>query len=407
MTVKQRQVFYIHGFDPRGASHYHRLYRSQAAQQAPVNGLHINVSARRRNSSHHHQWQLSTAHTQSQYHYLGWDDIVRQHWGKGWRQIISDFYCFFMLYIANGNVIKFAKASRQQLIAGLYPALYLLLGISVSGLLAYRGASIAYHSLPPSHALPSVAAYGLSLITAVLILLISLHGVKKVGSKLAVFWLQRIYAFSGKWAQGTIPELDTRSQQFAEHIIRAINNPENDEIVIIAHSVGTMMVIPTLAQVLSALPQTHLSNNKASNKPGNENFANQRVVLITLGQCIPLISFQPKATQFRAQLQQLGQDPRLTWLDYTAPTDGACFPLLDPITSCGLTKAPHAGPRLLSPRFFTLYHAARYKKLRRAWYTMHFLYLMATDKPGPYDFFAFTAGPKRVVDHINAPFREL
>lgn len=392
MTVKQRQVFYIHGFDPRGASHYHRLYRSQAAQQAPVNGLHIDVSARQRNSNHHHQWQLSTAHTQSQYHYLGWDDIVRRHWGKGWRQIISDFCCFFMLYIANGNVIKFAKASRQQLLAGFYPALYLLLGISVSAMLAYHGAHFSYHSLDSINTLPAVMTYGLSAITGILIALISMHTVKKMGSKLAVFWLQRIYAFSGKWAQGTLPELETRSQQFAEHIIRAIKQSENDEIVIIAHSVGTMLAVPTLAQVLNALP------GKSS---GNKSLNNQRVVLITLGQCIPLLSFQPKATRFRAQLQQLGQDPRLTWLDYTAPTDGACFPLLDPITSCGLTRADNAGPQLLSPRFFTLYDAARYKKLRRAWYTMHFLYLMATDKSGPYDFFAFTAGPKRVMNHIK------
>ncbi|GHA12269.1 hypothetical protein [Oceanisphaera arctica] len=383
MTVKQRQVFYIHGFDPRGAGHYHRLYSTQSAQQAAVNGLDIAVSRRHRRSAHCHHWQLSTPHTQTDYCYLGWDDLVRQHWSKDWRQIISDLYVVMLAYLASGNVFTFARASYKQMMTGFYPLIYILLGVSGSATL-----SCFITTLLPLTALPDAGQYSLQLLAGMLVFGLCLQGVKKLGDRLAVFWLLRIYAFSARWADDKIPHLNERTEHFADHIIKAIQNPDNDEVVIIAHSVGTMMVVPALARALAALPDGHV-------------FANQRVVLITLGQCIPLVSFQPGAHEFRAALAQLGQDPRLLWLDYTAPTDGACFPLLDPLTSCGLTRTPHAGPRLLSPRFFTLYHPARYKKLRRSWYTMHFLYLMATDKAGPYDFFAFTAGPRPVARHIE------
>ncbi|MBM7457047.1 hypothetical protein HNR62_002949 [Oceanisphaera litoralis] len=383
MTVKQRQVFYIHGFDPRGAGHYHRLYSTQSAQQASVNGLDIAVSRRHRRSAHCHHWQLSTPHTQTDYHYLGWDDIIRRHWARGWAAIFGDMLRFLWVYIFSGRVIRFARASRKQLIAGLYPAAYILLSLTLGA-----SAAITLCDLLPWQKLPAPAQTPLQVVLILLVFGLWMQGCKRLGDRLAVFWLLRIYAFSAKWADNQVPQLTERTEHFADDITKAIQNPNNDEVVIIAHSVGTMVVVPALAKALAALP-------------GDDAFANQRVVLITLGHCIPLVSFQPGAHDFRAQLQQLGQDPRLLWLDYTAPTDGACFPLLDPVTSCGLTRGPQAGPRLLSPRFFTLYHPARYKKLRRAWYTTHFLYLMATDKPGPYDFFAFTAGPKPVVQHIE------
>ncbi|WP_375055673.1 hypothetical protein [Zobellella sp. DQSA1] len=385
MTVKQRQVLYIHGFDPRGAGHYHGLYRTQSQRQTKVNGLEISVSRRRRRSKHSHHWQLNTQRTETDYCFLGWDDIIRGLWARGWPEIISDLFCFLWAYILTGRFFVFARASHKQLIAGFYPVLYILFGMGAGLALALASA----RHLPVS-LLPGWSHYPLQGLVLLAVFWLCMQGIKRLGDRLAVFWLLRIYAFSAKWAKGKIPGLDERIDHFANDISAAIQNRNNDEVVIIAHSVGTMVVVPAMAQALAKLDDPTL-------------FANRRVVLITLGECIPLISFQTNAHDFRTALEQLGQDPRLLWLDYTAPTDGACFPLLDPVTSCGLQRAPNAGPRLLSPRFFTLYERGRYQKLRRAWYTMHFLYLMATDNPGPYDFFAFTAGPEGIAQRLKEP----
>ncbi|WMC09206.1 hypothetical protein PU634_08685 [Oceanimonas pelagia] len=333
------------------------------------------MSNRSRDSAHTHYWQLNTEHTQSRYSYLGWDDIVRRHWARGWLAILGDLVCFLQAYVFSGKVVRFAKASPKQLMAGLYPAVYLLLCLLLSGWLATHSAG----QLPWAYA---------QLPAGLVLFLLLMHASKHLGNKLAVFWLLRIYAFSARWAKGQISELGPRIDRFAEQMANAINDDTNDEVVVIAHSVGTMVVVPALAQALQKIHSP-------------EKLANQRVVLITLGHCIPLLSFHAAAADFRASLQCLGQNEQLLWLDYTAPTDGACFPLLNPVTSCGQRCAPNAGPHLLSPRFFTLYRPARYKKLRRAWYTMHFLYLMATDKPGPYDFFAFTAGPEAISSQLK------
>ncbi|WP_116473347.1 hypothetical protein [Zobellella maritima] len=383
MTIKQRQVFYISGFDPRGAGHYHRLYKSQAAKQAGANGLDIEVSRRIRLSSHLHQWRLDTRDTHSRYNFLSWDDIIRANWARGWPAIVTDFcYCLWV-YIATGRILVFARASRKQMLAGLYPVFFILLALATSGYLGYL--TFVLFPLP---VLPGWLDSGLRCLVAMLFLWAAMAGFKHLGNKLAVFWLLRIYAFSAKWANGDIPGLDQRISVFSDEIIRAIEDTDNQEVVIIAHSVGTMLAVPVMSLVL-----THIQDKPL--------FKDHRVILITLGHCIPLLSFQPRATPFRHALQRLAQDPRLLWLDYSAPTDGACFPLLDPVTSCGLIRTREAGPRILSPRFFTLYHAAHYKRLSRAWYAMHFLYLMATDKAGPYDFFAFTAGPERIAARLE------
>jgi hypothetical protein len=55
-----------------------------------------------------------------------------------------------------------------------------------------------------------------------------------------------------------------------------------------------------------------------------------------------------------------------------------------------------AGPRMISARFFKLYSQKTYASLRRRWRAIHFLYLMAGEKIGEYDYFAFTAGPLRM-----------
>lgn len=386
MTVKQRQVFYISGFDPRGAGHYHALYTSQAARQAEGHGPEIRVSRRRRVSAHRHQWQLDTRHTRSLYNFLSWDDIVRANWARGWPAIFTDLcYCLWT-YIATGRILAFARASRKQMLAGFYPVCFVFLALAVSGYLGY----LAFTLLPSSAALPLWLDRGIPIGGGLLTALAAMTGCRRLGNRLAVFWLLRIYAFSAKWASGNITGLDERVAAFADDIGQAIQDSDNEEVVVIAHSVGTLLVIPVMARVLARSGDDTL-------------FANRRVVLITLGHCIPLLSFQPGALRFRQALQRLGQDTRLLWLDYTAPTDGACFPLLDPVTSCGLERAREAGPQILSPRFFTLYHAARYRQLRRAWYAMHFLYLMATDKAGPYDFFAFTAGPERIAARLDIP----
>ena len=56
-------------------------------------------------------------------------------------------------------------------------------------------------------------------------------------------------------------------------------------------------------------------------------------------------------------------------------------------------------PRYLSPRFHTLYTKETYASLSRDKYLAHFLYLMATELEGNYNFIKMTAGDRRLCDY--------
>ena len=56
------------------------------------------------------------------------------------------------------------------------------------------------------------------------------------------------------------------------------------------------------------------------------------------------------------------------------------------------------GPLVLSAAFTRTLSPERQRKLRGRWFRLHFQYLCAFDRPGDYDYFAITAGPRRLAD---------
>ena len=50
-TVSRRCVFYVSGFDPKGAAHYHGLYREESAHQCNAEGYTRTVGPRKRDAA--------------------------------------------------------------------------------------------------------------------------------------------------------------------------------------------------------------------------------------------------------------------------------------------------------------------------------------------------------------------
>lgn len=362
--VARRHVFYLSGFDPRGARHYHQLYKTESALQQHVNGLDFNVSSRRKIDEFAHGWQVKADGVETQVEFLSWDDIIRRAWRPGMTGVLRDLGYFIRHYIATGLIWKFGRTSWHRLVAGFYPVVWVFLSFALAVALLARAEGFR------------------SLILATALSFLLLKGAFMLGEKLAAFWLLRIYVFSTKWADGQIGGIDARLEAFSRRVLSALREGKPDEVMIVSHSVGTMLAVSVAAKVLRGMGQ------------------GQKLSFVTLGECIPLMSFQKNAAAYRGDLQEIARDKRLLWADYTAPADGACFPLLDPVAASGLEASQGAGPRLLSPRFFKLYSKRNYRRLRFNWYKMHFLYLMSTDHAGDYDYFAMTAGPQSLAARL-------
>ncbi|EPV6668134.1 DUF829 domain-containing protein [Campylobacter lari] len=371
---QKRDVFYIAGYDPRGYRHYYAMFKKNLAEQNTLLNYDYTLSKAQVNT--YAFWQIQTPHTSTSYTFLSWNDIVKKNWSEGIKDALSDCYSFFRIYTITGLFLKFGKESPHQLITGYYPFFYVLLSLIFTLFCAFG--SLFY--LQNFHIVLGILVFILSLVFLPKMLY-------KLGKKLAVFWIARICSFCANWEKNSQGELELRMDDFARVIFEKLKENANDknyELILSAHSVGTVLCINVLAKVLRQCEKENIS------------FENLKV--LTLGECIPLVSYQKKSFEFRKDLEYLGSK-NLIWYDFTSIIDGACFAQVDFIRTSGV-KAQFS-PKYLSAKFHTLYKNKDYKKIKKDKYKAHFLYLFATQIQGVYNFFEFIIGKNKLEEKIK------
>jgi pimeloyl-ACP methyl ester carboxylesterase len=377
--VASRRVYYISGFDPRGAAYYHRLYREQAALQGRVNGLDIVVGGRERVDDTVARWTIDATsedrRIHTTYEFLRWDDVVRDNWLRGELRLVLATLRTFWIYISSGVLRKVLQSAWPTFITTIYPPLFLLAVISCAAGIAVGLLLILPLWLGGPAAV--LAFYALILLG------------RRIEAHNNAYWLLRLYTFFVNQASDRVPALESRLDEFAERILARIRQAQDDEILIVGHSTGAQLAVSLLARMLRSTP------GLGSHGP--------RVALLTLGECIPMLSLLPGARACRDDLALVAAASALDWLDVTAPPDGACFALIDPVALSGITRAPGQAvkPTLVSPRFHAWFTPHEYARIRRDRLRIHFQYLMAAAIPGDYDYFAITAGPESLAERYR------
>ena len=386
--VRRRTVFYIGGFDPKGAAHYHALYKDEAAKQAEVSGLTINVGKRQKSALGNAFWQLEApgpdGAVQSRYEVMRWDDIVRQNWPRNQARLVWDMLKTTALNLRTGALWHMFKLSWPPVVALVAPVALLLAVMLGAPLLAWGMFAASQGAGALGAGTAATATLAGALWTGF-----------KVQQKYSMLWMMRSYAFTAQQAQGQVPVLDKRLIEHARTLLEVVSTGDNDEVLLVAHSSGSIMAAIVLAKALQMDPTLGRGSNPTTT-----------VSLLTLGQWIPLLGCLPQASGFRADLQRLASAENVDWIDFGAPPDGCCFALVDPVAACGVVPAaPHADrPKLLSPRFADMFGASVYAALRRDRFRIHFQYLMASERAVPYDFFAITAGHQTLAQRFaNLP----
>ncbi|CAN5218073.1 hypothetical protein BH10PSE7_BH10PSE7_04560 [soil metagenome] len=377
--VRRRHVFYMSGYDPKGAAWYYQTFATEAAKQASVSGYSIAVGARTRSGRHIARWPVQydgeDGQTETVYDFLKWDDIMRRHWPRG------DFYLIWVMArtygrgIANKTLYNVLKTSWPSFIAGAFPAVFIFLLLLKAIAWGWVAALIVHFA---------IGGWGIAgTIAGLLVAGLTLrYGMRWLERFFGTHWLLRIYAFNQLQARRAVPGLDERLDHFAERIVEAARANDTDEILVIGHSTGAQGAVTVLARALERDPDLARRGPVVS--------------FITLGGSIPMLAWQPEAQWFRDDLKRLGEEKAIPWIDVTTAQDGATFTMCDPLVLAGLADPSRHGerPKLLSTRLFDLLTPQTFKKIRRNWYKVHFQYLMAGERPADYDFFAISAGPR-------------
>lgn len=392
-AVRQRRVLFVSGFDPQGHLRYYPLYRDEAAKQCSTSGHRLALGNRRADGPHRQTWQIdATVDGQdctTTYDFLRWDDIVRLHWFKGHAHYLRMTLGATWRLFSTGVLWLMLKGSWPGFYVCVRPFLMVMVELLGSALLLAFVAMMAgkmglQWPLILAAAVGAAGVWGLNWLG------------RRAETTLQMGWVMRSYWFTTKQGRKQLPELDERLNQHAAYLLKVLEDPQVDEILVVGHSSGAMMAASMVGRACQRAPGK---------------LADPRLSLLTLGQCFPILSFQPQAGHFRAELAACAESLEGRWVDVTAPTDGCCAALVDPmeaVRALGTSVAcepsiPYLGkkrPKVLSPQFAKLFEPAHYAELRKNHFELHFQYLKASQIPGTYDFFAITAGPQRLAERF-------
>jgi hypothetical protein len=399
--VARRRVFYIPGYDPFHPRRYRELYRKEGARQAAISGYELALAPRRGGGPY--GWrvtgQIDGAETVADVEVLVWSDLVRDSMSNSIPATYAQLLRTAWIYIASGALGRLMRLRKGPVIAALYPVgmllLQLLLALAAGSVAGAGAAALAVAAAAPvagpAGAWAAAAAPVLRWPVAALVAVLVLRWFRRQDGRFYAYYLMHDYAHSCSRAGAYPPELEERLARFADRVATALAEGP-DEVLVVGHSSGAHLGVSVLADLI---------------RSGRVPPGGPALGFLSLGQVVPMISFLPRADRLRADLAFLSQREELTWVDVTAPGDGCAFALCDPVAVSGVGPPGKRWPLVISAAFTRTLSPARWKALRWRFFRLHFQYLCAFDRPGDYDYFRITAGPRTLADRYRgrAPSR--
>lgn len=365
-----RRIYYISGFDPRGARFYHRLFREESKKSTALSGASIDTSKRKVVDENITRWEVDSAWEgqpyKIDYRVMTWDDVMKQFWVSSiWRLILKSIPMYFN-HLKIRLFPKFKKAGRGPYFCSIYPLVFCLFSVA----LISAASMITFMLLFWLFSLIWLAAVA-AVFVAYYLMRYALH----LGEKLNVWWILRTYYFISQWSEQPLPALERKLALFAERIVQDQAEDPVNEIIVVGHCVGSMLTVEVMARIL------------------NMNYAGlkDKLSVMTMGQCIPYLSYAPTAIHFRKALFQFANNKVFPWFDMGAIADPLCFQQVHPAATEEYIAEDNAPFRVLV-RPYNMFSAEKYKQLKKNKLRIHFQYLMSADKKTDFDYFEIVTG---------------
>jgi hypothetical protein len=372
--VRRRHVFYLPGFDPYPPRRYRELYRREGRAQAAIAGYSLEASGTDRADRWTVEAVMDGARVETLVEVLCWRDLVRSALKASIAATYAAMLRTVWVYLSTGALFRLARLRPGPVLAALYPVVVLCLQAALAGLvfLAVCRVTTGVGGMAMGAALGGVAAAWV------------LMRFRAADHRVRAHYLMHDFASVARHRGAYDPALTKRLSAFARRVARAMDT-DVDEVLLVGHSSGAHLAISVAAEVLR----------------GRQRADSPCLSLLTLGQAVPMVSVLPDAHRLRHDLASLAVSTRITWVDVTAPSDGCCFALCDPVAVSGVAPRGQVWPLVISAAYSNTLSTARRKALRWRFLRLHFQYLCAFDRPGGYDYFAITAGPRS----LRARFR--
>lgn len=315
-----RRIYYISGFDPRGASFYYGLFSQQLKRFAEYTGRALSVGSRRKDGqSPVSRWRVKEDGPAAEtgcdldYCFLHWDDIVRRSWERNPLRLLGAGLVVYGDQLMQGVLWRIARGSLPGIILFLFPMLFAACAVVLAGLVGWLTflAARRFAFLVPIHlVMASVICLGMLVLAWTL------------AERIGLLWFFRSMAFIHQLAGDDEGDLKLRLGELSEAILRLEESEPAAEILLVGHSNGTFVMAMLVAEL-----RRH--PDFASIAP--------RLSMLSLGQNLSLLAIQPRALSFRRDLEELVNGVRLPWRDVSSIDDFFSGRGVDPYLTCGLT----------------------------------------------------------------------
>lgn len=371
--VFRRHVLYIPGYDPFPPRRYRELYRTEGAAQAAISGYQLTIQPR---TAETYGWRVVSMiegrKVEAEIEVLVWSDLVKGSMGRGVLRTYLQLARTAWVYGSSGALRRLIRLRKGPMIAALYPAVLLVLqalvAVAVCWLVAWATSGLGV-------AMQAGLALGAGWAV--------LEGFRRIDRRLFVYYLMHDYAYTAVEGGAYPAALEGRLRAFGQRVRAALESGV-DEVLLVGHSSGVHLGVTVLADLI---------RGGVSGGPA--------LGFLSLGQAVPMASFLPGAGRLRGDLAYLSVREELTWVDVSAPGDGCSFALCDPVAVSGVAPAGQRWPLVISAAFTQTLSPERWQALRRRYFRLHFQYLCAFDRPGDYDYFRITAGPRTLAERFK------
>ncbi|RCW83141.1 hypothetical protein [Phyllobacterium bourgognense] len=371
MSVTNRLVVLLPGFEHMPVEAHHRRFTREAAKTAPVYDMSLT--------------QSEPLHVSSTDGGIAMGEFSLQASGDGWsantdfilyglgditlfyasrnplRRLLSGIIAL-MDFILTGTFFRFVATSWRYALFFVYPLLicFVILGATYgTGRLA-----MAYNQTSVPIA-PAIA-----LITAILLFWLA-------ASKLHFLLLMDDWTFARDMARGKRPDVMRKLDRvIADAANRISSAPPGTEIVVAAHSLGAVCAIPILD---AALPR------EGSNRYG----------LLTVGSSLLKVALHPAARTLRKSVETV-VNSKTVWIDVQSLTDPMNFYQSDPVRDLNIKAGK--SPILVRVRFRNQLCDAAYKSIRRDFFRVHRQFVFGVEKRTHYSWHAILCGPEQFAD---------
>jgi hypothetical protein len=370
--IARRHVIHVSGYDPVEPVRLHRRFRRELATFARTWGLDAAASDARTTPTGT-VWSVKTSgpnwRVDTLYETFDWDDIVRSDLDGPMLRRLRDGAAALADFIVSGTVFRYAAASHRYALFFLVPILECALFVGIAAFLATTVAGMM-----PFGAVVSTATALVVAVTAMSLL------VRWPGRYMRFDQALNDWIFARDYMYGRRADIEERLDRFAARLVAAMRTREVDEVLLVGHSLGSLLAIDLLCRALD------LDSNLARNGP--------HLSFLTVGATVPKLTLHPDGGRFRACIRRIADVPDLDWVEYQSRDDAISFYKFNPVTSRRVTDADVAGkPAIRRVLMRDLLTPASYRRYRWRFMRLHYQFVMANERRAAYDYFMLACGP--------------